>query len=76
MHRLEQTAKAPFGKEYHRKGWITAKIDIDRFQRQLELRVKGSKPGSVPAACYKDVLDMLKAEIEIQNLKSFRAKKG
>ena len=52
------------------------KIDIDRFQRQLELRVNGSKPGSVPAACYKDVLDMLKAEIELQTLKSFRAKKG
>lgn len=38
--------------------------------------MKGSKPGSVPAACYKDALDMLKAEIEMQTLKSFRAKKG
>lgn len=56
--------------------WYKTKIDIDRFQRQLEQRVRCSKPGSMPAACYKDVLDMLTAEINTQTMKSFREKKG
>lgn len=41
-------------------------INPEWLLRQLEQRVKGSRSGSIPEACYKDALQLLKAEIRLQ----------
>ncbi len=41
-------------------------INPEWLLRQLEQRVKGSRSGSIPEACYQDALQLLKAEIRLQ----------
>lgn len=41
-------------------------INPEWLLRQLEQRVKGSRSGGIPEACYKDALNLLKTEIRLQ----------
>lgn len=37
---------------------------------QLEQRVRGSRTGGIPEACYKDALNLLKTEIRLQTIEA------
>lgn len=45
-------------------------INPEWLMQQLEQRVRGSRRDSIPEACYKDALNLLKAEIRLQTMEA------